>query len=418
MEPTAAAAPALPRSLDRIRAEFPILERAIHGEPLAYLDNGATSQKPLAVIEALDRYWRFENANVHRGVHTISEEATSLYEEARRILATHIGADRREMVFVRNATEALNLVAYSWGRTNVGEGDRIVLTEMEHHSNIVPWYLLAQERGAVLDWAPIADEGRLDLDALASLIERGPKLVCVAHVSNVLGTINPVAEIARLAHEAGALVVVDGAQGGPKLELGMAELGADFYALTAHKMYGPTGIGALFGRRELLDAMPPFIGGGSMIKKVGRELITWADVPAKFEGGTPAIGEAIGYGAAVRWLDELGLEAVHAAEADLTAYALERIAEVPDLTVFGPPAGDDRGGIISFAIEGVHAHDVSEILDRHGIAVRAGHHCAQPLMERLGVPATTRASLAVYNTRAEVDRLIDGLLDVRRVFDL
>jgi cysteine desulfurase / selenocysteine lyase len=418
MEPTAAAAPALPRSLDRIRAEFPILERAIHGEPLAYLDNGATSQKPLAVIEALDRYWRFENANVHRGVHTISEEATSLYEEARRILATHIGADRREVVFVRNATEALNLVAYSWGRTNVGEGDRIVLTEMEHHSNIVPWYLLAQERGAVLDWAPIADEGRLDLDALASLIERGPKLVCVAHVSNVLGTINPVAEIARLAHEAGALVVVDGAQGGPKLELGMAELGADFYALTAHKMYGPTGIGALFGRRELLDAMPPFIGGGSMIKKVGRELITWADVPAKFEGGTPAIGEAIGYGAAVRWLDELGLEAVHAAEADLTAYALERIAEVPDLTVFGPPAGDDRGGIISFAIEGVHAHDVSEILDRHGIAVRAGHHCAQPLMERLGVPATTRASLAVYNTRAEVDRLIDGLLDVRRVFDL
>jgi cysteine desulfurase / selenocysteine lyase len=418
MEPTAAAAPALPRSLDRIRAEFPILERAIHGEPLAYLDNGATSQKPLAVIEALDRYWRFENANVHRGVHTISEEATSLYEEARRILATHIGADRREVVFLRNATEALNLVAYSWGRTNVGEGDRIVLTEMEHHSNIVPWYLLAQETGAVLDWAPIADEGRLDLDALASLIERGPKLVCVAHVSNVLGTINPVAEIARLAHEAGALVVVDGAQGGPKLELGMAELGADFYALTAHKMYGPTGIGALFGRRELLDAMPPFIGGGSMIKKVGRELITWADVPAKFEGGTPAIGEAIGYGAAVRWLDELGLEAVHAAEADLTAYALERIAEVPDLTVFGPPAGDDRGGIISFAIEGVHAHDVSEILDRHGIAVRAGHHCAQPLMERLGVPATTRASLAVYNTRAEVDRLIDGLLDVRRVFDL
>ncbi len=418
MEPTAATAPSLPRSLEEIRAEFPILEREIHGEPLAYLDNGATSQKPLAVIEALDHYWRFENANVHRGVHTISEEATSLYEEARRILAAHIGAEHRELIFVRNATEALNLVAYSWGRTNVGEGDRIVLTEMEHHSNVVPWYQLAQEKGAVLDWAPITDEGRLDLDALAALIERGPKLVCVAHVSNVLGTINPVAEIARLAHAAGALVVVDGAQGGPKLDLDMAELGADFYALTAHKMYGPTGIGALFGRRELLEAMPPFIGGGSMIKKVGRELITWADLPAKFEGGTPAIGEAIGYGAAVRWLDELGLEAVHATEAELTAYALERIAEVPDLTVFGPPAGDDRGGIISFSIEGVHAHDVSEILDRHGIAVRAGHHCAQPLMERLGVPATTRASLAVYNTRAEVDRLIDALLDVRRVFEL
>ena len=418
MEPTAATAPALPRSLEEVRAEFPILEREIHGEPLAYLDNGATSQKPLAVIEALDRYWRFENANVHRGVHTISEEATSLYEEARRTLAAHIGAESREVVFVRNATEALNLVAYSWGRANVTDGDRIVLTEMEHHSNIVPWYQLAEEKGAVLDWAPITEEGRLDLDALAALIERGPKLVCVAHVSNVLGTINPVAEIARLAHEAGALVVVDGAQGGPKLELDMAVLGADFYALTAHKMYGPTGIGALFGRREQLEAMPPFIGGGSMIKKVGRELITWADLPAKFEGGTPPIGEAVGYGAAVRWLDELGLEAVHAAEAELTAYALERIAEVPGLTVFGPPAGDDRGGIISFAIEGVHAHDVSEILDRHGIAVRAGHHCAQPLMERLGVPATTRASLAVYNIPAEVDRLIEGLLDVRRVFDL
>jgi cysteine desulfurase / selenocysteine lyase len=418
MEPTATTAPALPRSLEEIRAEFPILQREIHGEPLAYLDNGATSQKPLAVIEALDRYWRFENANVHRGVHTISEEATSLYEEARRTLAAHIGADHREVIFVRNATEALNLVAYSWGRTNVGEGDRIVLTEMEHHSNVVPWYQLAQEKGAVLDWAPITDEGRLDLDALAALIEQGPKLVCVTHVSNVLGTINPVAEIARLAHEAGALLVVDGAQGGPKLELEMSELEADFYALTAHKMYGPTGIGALFGRRELLEGMPPFIGGGTMIKKVGRELITWADLPAKFEGGTPAIGEAIGYGAAVRWLDELGLEAVHAAEAELTGYALERIGEVPGLTIFGPPAGDDRGGIISFAIDGVHAHDISEILDRHGIAVRAGHHCAQPLMERLGVPATTRASLAVYNTRAEVDRLIDGLLDVRRVFDL
>jgi cysteine desulfurase / selenocysteine lyase len=418
MEPTAATAPALLRSLEEIRAEFPILEREIHGEPLAYLDNGATSQKPLAVIEALDRYWRFENANVHRGVHTISEEATNLYEEARRTLAAHIGADHREVIFVRNATEALNLVAYSWGRTNVGEGDRIVLTEMEHHSNVVPWYQLAQEKGAVLDWAPITDEGRLDLDALAALIEQGPKLVCVTHVSNVLGTINPVAEIARLAHEAGALLVVDGAQGGPKLELEMSELEADFYALTAHKMYGPTGIGGLFGRRELLEAMPPFIGGGSMIKKVGRELITWADLPAKFEGGTPAIGEAVGYGAAVRWLDELGLESVHAAEAELTGYALERIGEVPGLTIFGPPAGDDRGGIISFAIDGVHAHDISEILDRHGIAVRAGHHCAQPLMERLGVPATTRASLAVYNTRAEVDRLIDGLLDVRRVFDL
>jgi cysteine desulfurase/selenocysteine lyase len=418
MEPTATTAPPLPRSLEEIRAEFPILQREVHGEALAYLDNGATSQKPLAVIEALDRYWRDENANVHRGVHTLSEEATNLYEEARRTLAAHIGADQREVVFVRNATEALNLVAYSWGRANVAAGDRIVLTEMEHHSNVVPWYQLAREKGAELDWAPVTEEGRLDLDALATLLERGPKLVCVTHVSNVLGTINPVAEIARLAHDAGSLVVVDGAQGGPKLELDIAELGADFYAITAHKMYGPTGIGALFGRRELLEEMPPFIGGGSMIKKVGRELITWADLPAKFEGGTPAIGEAIGYAAAVRWLDGLGLEAVHAAETELAAYALERIGDVPGLTVFGPPAGDDRGGIISFALEGIHAHDVAEILDRHGVAVRAGHHCAQPLMERLGVPATTRASLAVYNTRAEVDRLIESLLDARRVFEL
>jgi cysteine desulfurase / selenocysteine lyase len=418
MEPTATTAPSLPRSIEEIRAEFPILARQVHGQPLAYLDNGATAQKPLAVIDTLDRYWREHNANVHRGVHTLSEEATSLYEEARGTIASHLGADRREVVFVRNATEALNLVAYSWGRTNIFSRDRIVVTEMEHHSNVVPWYQVAKERDADLDWAPIDDEGRLDLEALSALLERGPKLVCVAHVSNVLGTINPISEIAHMAHDAGALLVVDGAQAGPKLELDMAELGADFYAITAHKLYGPTGVGALFGRRDLLEEMPPFIGGGSMIRKVSKELITWADLPAKFEGGTPAIAEAIGFGAAVRWVDELGLPAIHAAEMELGSYALERIAEVPGLTVFGPPAGDDRGGIVSFAMDGVHAHDVSEILDRHGVAVRAGHHCAQVLMQRLGVPATTRASLAVYNTREEVDRLIDALLDVRRIFEL
>jgi cysteine desulfurase / selenocysteine lyase len=418
MEPTATIAPALPRSIEEIRAEFPILARQIHGRPLAYLDNGATAEKPLAVIETLDRYWREQNANVHRGVHTLSEEATALYEQARRTVAEHLGADPREVIFVRNATEGLNLVAYSWARTNLTEGDRILVTEMEHHSNVVPWYQVAEEKGAHLDWTPITDEGRLDLDGLALLLERGPKLVCVAHVSNVLGTINPVAEVARMAHDAGALLVVDGAQAGPKLELDMAELGADFYAITSHKMYGPTGIGALFGRRGLLEEMPPFIGGGSMIRKVSKELITWADLPAKFEGGTPAIGEAIGFGAAVRWLEGLGLPAVHAAEAELAAYALERVGEVPGVTVFGPPAGDDRGGIVSFSMEGVHAHDVSEILDRHGVAVRAGHHCAQVLMQRLGVPATTRASLAVYNTRGEVDRLVQGLLETRRVFDL
>ncbi len=418
MEPTATTAPALPRSIEEIRAEFPILGREIHGHPLSYLDNGATAQKPLAVIETLDRYWREHNANVHRGVHTLSEEATALYEEARSTVAAHLGADRRELIFTRNATEALNLVAYSWGRPNLEAGDRIVVTEMEHHSNVVPWYQVAQEKGAHLDWAPIDADGRLDMDAFAALLEKGPKLVAVAHVSNVLGTINPIEEIARLTHDAGALMVVDGAQSGPKLELDMGGLGADFYAITGHKMYGPTGIGALFGRRELLDGMPPFIGGGSMIKKVTKENITWAGLPAKFEGGTPPIAEAIGFGAAVRWIDELGLPAIHAAEAELTAYALERVAEVPGLTVFGPPAGDDRGGIVSFEMEGVHAHDISEILDRHGVAVRAGHHCAQVLMERLGVAATTRASFAVYNERDEVDRLIEGLMDVRRVFEL
>jgi cysteine desulfurase/selenocysteine lyase len=418
MEPTAATAPALPRSLEQIRAEFPILAREINGKPLAYLDNGATAQKPLAVIEALDRYWREQNANVHRGVHTLSEEATGLYEGARSTIAAHIGADRREVLFTRNATEALNLIAYSWGRENIGEGDRILLTEMEHHSNIVPWYQLATERGAELDWVPVTDEGRLDMDAYAKLLQRGPKLVSVAHVSNVLGTVNPLAEISRLAHDAGALVAVDGAQAGPKLELDMEALGADFYALTGHKLYGPTGIGVLFGRRDLLDAMPPFIGGGSMIKKVGRELITWADLPAKFEGGTPPIAEAIGLGTAVEWLDGLGLDAVHAAELELTAYAHESLDEVDGLTLFGPPPGDDRGGILSFVLDGVHGHDVAEILDRHGVAVRAGHHCAQILMERLGVPATTRASLAVYNTRDEVDRLAEGLRDARRIFQV
>jgi cysteine desulfurase / selenocysteine lyase len=408
----------VPLPPEEIRAQFPILARQQDGQPLAYLDNGATSQKPAAVIEALDRYWREQNANVHRGVYRLSEEATELYEHARRVVAARMGADRREVVFVRNATEALNLVAYSWGRGNVGEGDRILLTEMEHHSNIVPWYQLASEVGAELDWVPIDADGRLDLEAYASLLERRPKLVGVAHVSNVLGTINPVREIARMAHDAGALVVVDGAQAGPKLPLDMAALGADFYALTSHKMYGPTGIGALYGRRELLEDMPPFIGGGSMIRAVRRDEITWADLPAKFEGGTPAIGEAIGLAAAVEWLDAVGLDAAHAHEAELTAYALGRLGEVPGLRIFGPPVGEDRTGIVSFELEGVHGHDIAEILDRHAVCVRAGHHCAQILMDRLGVAATTRASIAVYNTREEIDRLVDALADVRRIFEL
>jgi cysteine desulfurase/selenocysteine lyase len=415
---TATSSPTLPRSLAEIRAEFPILAREVHGQAIAYLDNGATAQKPLAVLEALDRFNRESNANVHRGVHTLSEEATNLYEGARRRIARHLGAEDREVIFTRNVTGAINLVASSWGRANVGQGDRIVLTEMEHHSNVVPWYLLARQVGAELDWVPVTDEGRLDIEALGMALERGPKIVAVAHVSNVLGAINPIAEISRMAHDAGALVLVDGAQAAPKMSLDMAALGADFYGFTGHKLYGPTGVGVLWGRQELLDAMGPYEGGGSMIHKVTKQEITWASVPARFEAGTPPIDEAVGLAAAIDWVDELGLEAIHAHEADLTAYALERLAEMPGLRVFGPPAGDDRTGIVSFELEGVHAHDVSEILDRHAVAVRAGHHCAQVLMERLGVAATTRASFAVYNTREEVDRLIAGLLDARRVFEL
>ena len=410
--------PAGSRSIDEIRAEFPILERQVHGQPLAYLDNGATAQTPLQVLEAMDRYWTEHNANVHRGVHTLSEEATSLYEGARATIARHLGTNPREVIFTRNVTGALNLVAHAWGRVNVGEGDRILLTEMEHHSNIVPWYLLAKEVGAELDWVPVDDEGRLDMTALEGALERGPKLIAVAHISNVLGTVNPIADIVRLAHEAGAIAVVDGAQAAPKLPLDLAALDVDFYGFTGHKLYGPTGVGVLYGRPELLDAMPPYEGGGSMIRKVTKERITWADVPARFEAGTPPIAEAIGLAAAVEWLDGVGLDAAHAHEAELGAYALERLADVPGLRVFGPPAGDDRVGIVSFEMEGVHAHDVSEILDRHAIAVRAGHHCAQVLMDRLGVAATTRASLAVYNTREEIDRLIDAMHDVRRIFEL
>jgi len=390
----------------------------VHGQQIAYLDNGATAQKPLAVIETLDRYWRQQNANVHRGVHTLSEEATALYEGARDTIARHLGVGPREVIFTRNVTGSLNLVAHAWGRANVGEGDRILLTEMEHHSNIVPWYLLAREVGAKLDWVPVDGDGRLDMDTLAAAMERGPKLVAVAHVSNVLGTINPVVEIARIAHEAGAIVVVDGAQAAPKLQLDLTDLGADFYGFTGHKVYGPTGVGVLYGRGELLEAMEPFEGGGSMIRKVTKERITWASVPARFEAGTPPIGEAIGLAAAIEWLDAIGLDAAHAHEAEVGAYALERLADVPGVRIFGPPAGDDRVGIVSFDVDGVHPHDVSEILDRHAIAVRAGHHCAQILMDRLGVAATTRASLAVYNTREEVDRLVEALHDVRRVFEL
>ncbi len=418
MEPTTTKSSS-PFPIEKVRAAFPALEREVHGRPVAYLDSGASAQRVLASIQAVDRYERAHHSNVHRGSHTLSAEATAAYEGARATVADHLGAaDRREVIFVRNATEAINLVARAWGDANVGEGDRIVLTEMEHHSNIVPWQQLAERVGAEIDWVPVTDDGLLDMDAYASLLERGPKLVAVTHVSNVLGTETPLAEISRMAHEAGALVLADGAQAAPKMAVDVAELGVDFYAITGHKLYAPTGIGALWTRLELLREMPPFLGGGSMIRKVGREGTTYADVPARFEAGTPAIAQAIGMASALRWMDSVGTEAIREHEEQIADYTLERLTEVPGLTVFGPPRGEGRLGPVSFEIDGIHAHDVSEILDRHGVAVRAGHHCAQVLMERLGVAATARASFGVYTTNEEIDRLLDGLEDARKVFGL
>jgi cysteine desulfurase / selenocysteine lyase len=405
--------------IEKVRAAFPALEREVHGQPVAYLDSGASAQRVLASIQAVDRYERAHHSNVHRGSHTLSAEATAAYEGARATVADHIGAtDRREVVFVRNATEAINLAARAWGDANVGEGDRIVLTEIEHHSNIVPWQQLAERTGAEIDWVPIDEDGLLDMAAYAQLLEHGPKLVAVTHVSNVLGTETDLAEISRLAHDVGALVLADGAQAAPKLPLDVAELGVDFYAITGHKLYAPTGIGALWARLDLLRAMPPFLGGGSMIRKVTREGTTYADPPARFEAGTPAIAQAIGMASALRWLDGLGMDAVLEHERQIADYTLARLEEVPGLRVFGPPRGPERVGPVSFELEGVHAHDVSEILDRHGIAVRAGHHCAQVLMDRLDIAATARASFGVYTTPKEIDRLVEGLLDARKVFEL
>ena len=405
--------------IEKVRAAFPALEREVNGQPVAYLDSGASSQRVLASIQAVDRYERRHHSNVHRGSHTLSAEATAAYEGARATVADHLGAaDRREIVFVRNATEAINLVARAWGDTSVGAGDRIVLTEMEHHSNIVAWQQLAERAGAEIDWVGVTDDGLLDMASYLTALEREPKLVAVAHVSNVLGTENPLAEISRLAHDAGALVLADGAQAAPKLALDMDALGIDFYAITGHKAYAPTGIGALWARLDLLREMPPFLGGGSMIRKVTKQRTTWADAPARFEAGTPAISQAIGFAAALRWLDGVGMDAVTAHEHEIAAYTLDRVGEVRGLRVFGPPAGTDRLGPVSFELEGIHGHDVAEILDRHGVAVRAGHHCAQPLMDRFGIAATARASFGIYTTHTEIDRLIDGLDDARRVFGL
>ncbi len=380
---------------------------------LAYLDSAATSQTPLPVLEAMDDYYRAYRASVHRGVYEIAARATERFEGARAKAAALVGSTAAETIFTRNATEAINLVAYSWGQIGLGEGDLIVLTEMEHHSNIVPWQLAAQRHGATIAYVGVDDDGLLKLDELDALLAREPKLVGVTHVSNVLGTINDIAEITRRAHAAGAVVMVDGSQAVPHVPVDIGEV--DFYAWTGHKAYGPTGIGVLHGKRELLEAMPPFLGGGHMIVKVGEQSSTYTEVPTRFEAGTSAVAEGIGLGAACDFLSGIGLDRIAEHDAELAAYALERLGEVPGLTIHGPR---ERAGIVSFAIEGVHPHDVAEILGSQGVCVRAGHHCAQPLMRRLGTPATSRASFSIHSTREDVDRLVDGLGEVRRIFSL
>jgi cysteine desulfurase/selenocysteine lyase len=368
------------------------------------------------VIEAMDAYYRRSNANIHRGVHTLAEEATAMYEGARGKIAKFVNAaSPREIIYTRNTTEAINLVAYSWARANLKAGDLVVLTEMEHHSNLVPWHILQTERGVALEFIPVTERGLLDLETYKSLLDRRPKLVSFTHMSNVLGTINPAAEIIRLAHEAGAMTLVDGAQSVPHLKVDVQALDADFYAFSAHKMCGPTGIGVLYGKSTLLEAMPPFLGGGDMIKEVKLRSFRANTLPHKFEAGTPAIAEAVGFGAAVDYLTKIGMENIAAHEHEITEYALERLEEIPGVRVFGP-AAQDKGGVAAFTLEGVHPHDVAQILDRDGIAVRAGHHCAQPLHEKFGIPATSRASFYLYTTKEEVDLLVSGLYKVKEMF--
>ena len=403
-----------------IRADFPILWETVNGKPLTYLDSGATSQKPDVVLRALDDYYRQYNANVHRGIYQISERATTVYEGARHKVARFIGAtDDREVIFTRGTTEGINLVASSWGRGNLGAGDVIVVTEMEHHSNLVPWQIVAQERGATLAAIPVNEAGRLDLDAYDAILDAHGarvKIVAVTHVSNTLGTINPVAEITRRAHAAGAVVLVDGAQSAPHLPVDVRALGCDFFAFSGHKMLGPMGSGALWGRRELLEAMPPYMGGGSMIRRVGLQSSTYAELPAKFEAGTPSVGDAIGLGAAIDYLEAVGMAAIEAHEEALSAYTLGRLGAIDGLRLHGPLDTIDRAGVFSLTLDDIHPHDLASILDEEGVCVRAGHHCCQPLMDRLGVAATARASLYLYNTVEDIDRLAAALERAKEIF--
>jgi cysteine desulfurase/selenocysteine lyase len=407
------------RTAEEIRKDFPILARQVHGKPLVYLDSTASSQKPIAVIEAMSNYYEMYHANVHRGVYEISEEATARMEKARVKVARFINARRsKQVIFTRNTTESINLVAYSWGNSNITANDVIVLTEMEHHSNLIPWQLLAQRTGARLEFVPVTDEGLLNLDVYAQLLQLQPKLVAFTHMSNVLGTINPVQDMIAQAHAAGAIVLLDAAQSVPHMPVDVEALDVDFLCFSSHKMLGPTGIGVLYGKRELLEAMPPFMGGGDMIRKVGLRESSWNDLPWKFEAGTPAIAEAIGLGVAVDYLDALGMERVFKHEQEMTNYALECLQAVPGLTIYGPDV-TKRGGVISFNLADIHPHDLASILDQEmGVAIRAGHHCAQPLMERYNLAATARASFYVYTIQEDIDALVQGLRKALQIFNL
>ena len=406
-----------PFDVGLVRADFPIFDRKIGADKsLIYLDSAATAQKSTVVIEAMNDFYRCSNANIHRGVHTLAEEATAMYEKGREQVAKLINAaSAREVIFTRNTTESINLVVRTWGRENLASGDVIILTEMEHHSNLVPWQMLAEEQDLVLEFVPLTDDYLFDMDAYKKLLVLEPKLVAFTQMSNVLGTITPAKEIIALAHEAGALTLVDAAQSVPHLPVDVQDLDADFLVFSAHKMVGPSGIGALYGKMDLLNAMPPFMGGGDMIKTVHLRSFVTNQVPYKFEAGTPAIAEAVGFGAAAEYLQNLGMDAVSAYEHELVEYALERLEEIPFITVFGPSA-ENKGGVASFVMDGVHPHDIAQILDEEGIAVRAGHHCAQPLHEVCGVKATTRASFYIYNTKEEVDALVEGIYKVKEIF--
>jgi len=401
----------------KIRREFPTLDQSVNGHPLVYLDNAATSQKPRAVLDALGAYYENDNSNVHRGIHELSRRATVAYEESRAKVASWVGAtEPAEIVWTRGTTEAINLVSTAWGLNNVREGDEILISVLEHHSNIIPWQLLAQRTGAVIKYIEIDDQGRWVLEDLSDLLTDRTKVVAISHVSNALGTVNPVKEVAAAAHEVGALVLVDGAQGAVHIKVNVQDLGVDCYAFSGHKMCGPTGIGALWARRDLLDSMEPYQGGGEMIHLVEREMSTWAKVPHKFEAGTPNIAGAIGMGAAIDFLSEVGMDAIARHERDLLAYALERVSAVGGVRIYGPESLEEHSALISFTLGDAHPHDIATILDSEGIAVRAGHHCAQLAMKHFGISATARASIYLYNTEDDIDRLAEGLEQVRSIF--